>query len=48
MYNNYQEINFLLNLLLKNDKRGEMKTSHIFNEKGDFIIKVNTECEREL
>jgi hypothetical protein len=37
MYNNYQEIIFLLNLLLKNDKRGEMKISDIFTQKGDFI-----------
>ena len=37
MYNNYQEIIFLLNLLLQNDKRAELKMSDIFTPKGDFI-----------
>jgi hypothetical protein len=38
MYNNYQEIVFLLNLLLQNDKRAPLKTSAIFNSKGDFTV----------
>jgi len=37
MYNNYQEIIFLLNLLLQNDKRAELKMSDVFSQKGDFI-----------
>ena len=37
MYNNYQEIIFLLNLLLQNDKRAKLKTSDVFDAKGDFI-----------
>jgi hypothetical protein len=37
MYNNYQEIIFLLNLLLQNDKRATLKSSDIFDSKGNFI-----------
>lgn len=36
MYNNYREIIFLLNLLLKNDKRVELTESDIFKPNGDF------------
>ena len=36
MYNNYREIIFLLNLLLKNDKRLELTESEIFKATGEF------------
>ena len=36
MYNDYKEIILLLNLLLINDKRAEIRESQIFTEKGDF------------
>jgi len=36
MYNNYKEIIFLLNLLLKNDKRLELTESDIFKPNSDF------------
>ena len=36
MYNNYIEIIFLLNLLLKNDKRIELTKPEIFKENGEF------------
>ena len=36
MYNNYKEIIFLLNLLLKNDKRIELTESDIFKPNSDF------------
>ena len=36
MYNNYREIIFLLNLLLKNDKRLELTESAIFKPNGEF------------
>ena len=42
MYNNYQEIVFLLNLLLLNDKRATLKVSDIFNKKGDFLPEGRT------
>lgn len=36
MYNNYLEIIFLLNLLLKNDKRRELRPSEVFETNGAF------------
>jgi hypothetical protein len=36
MYNNYLEIIFLLNLMLKNDKRRELRASEIFQPNGKF------------
>jgi hypothetical protein len=36
MYNKYNEIIFLLNLLLKNDKRIELSESDIFKSNGEF------------
>ena len=36
MYNNYKEIIFLLNLLLKNDKRIELSADDVFQANGDF------------
>lgn len=36
MYNNYREIIFLLNLLLKNDKRLELTESDVFKMNGEF------------
>jgi len=36
MYNNYREIIFLLNLLLKNDKRLELSEPEIFEPNGNF------------
>ena len=42
MYNNYQEIIFLLNLLLQNDKRATLKVSDVFNQKGDFLPEGRT------
>jgi len=38
MYNNYKEIIFLLNLLLKNDKRIELTESDIFKPNSDFQV----------
>lgn len=37
MYNNYREIIFLLNLLLKNDKRIELSEAEIFKPSGEFV-----------
>ena len=39
MYNNYREIIFLLNLLLRNDKRILLKESDIFDRNGDFTAR---------
>ena len=36
MYNNYKEIIFILNLLLRNDKRLELKESDVFTPSGSF------------
>lgn len=37
MYNDYKEIIFLLNLLLANDKRAQLKPQDVFDTNGDFI-----------
>jgi hypothetical protein len=37
MYNDYSEIIFILNLLLKNDKKAELRISDIFDAKGHFL-----------
>ena len=41
MYNNYLEIIFLLNLLLKNDKRQELRPSQVFDGTGNFRKETN-------
>jgi superfamily II DNA or RNA helicase len=38
MFNNYKEIIWLINLMNKNDKRGQIGLSEVFDKEGNFII----------
>ena len=38
LYNNYQEIVWLVNLLNKNDKRSQIELSDVFDKNGDFVV----------
>ena len=43
LYNSYQEIVWLINLLNRNDKRSKIEMNDVFDVNGDFIINSNGE-----
>jgi len=48
LYNSYDEIIWLANLMNTNDKRGLIKTSDVFNPDGSFINEVKDEVKDEV
>ena len=43
LYNNYQEIIWLINLLNKNDGRSQIEVGDVFDKNGDFVVDENGE-----